>query len=36
LGDNPSFFAVGRWLGADHQTEQCCVERAAGRGALPI
>ncbi len=32
--EKPSFFAVGRRLGVQHQTVQRCVERAIGRGAL--
>ena len=32
--ENPSFFAVGRRLGAHHQTVQRCVERAVAYGAL--
>jgi transposase len=32
--DDPSFFAVGRTLGAHHQTVQRCVERALADGAL--
>ncbi|MDH2357026.1 IS630 family transposase [Bradyrhizobium sp. SSUT112] len=32
--ETPSFFAVGRRLGAHHQTVQRCVERAAVDGAL--
>jgi len=33
--ENPSFFAVGRALGAHHQTVQRCVERALALGPLP-
>jgi transposase len=32
--DNPSFFAVGRALGAHHQTVQRCVERAVTHGPV--
>jgi len=32
--EDPSFFAVGRRLGAHHQTVQRCVERAVADGAL--
>jgi hypothetical protein len=32
--EDPSFFAVGRALGAHHQTVQCCVERALAYGAM--
>jgi transposase len=32
--DDPSFFAVGRLLGAHHQTVQRCIERAAVLGPL--
>jgi transposase len=32
--DNPSFFAVGRALGAHHQTVQRCVERAVAWGCV--
>src|SRR5215467_3492507 len=32
--ENPPFFAVGRRLGAHHQTVQRCVERAVAYGAL--
>src|SRR5258705_5366655 len=33
-GENPSFFAVARRLGAHHQTVQRCVERALAYGPL--
>ena len=32
--DDPSFFAVGRALGAHHQTVQRCVERALAYGPM--
>src|SRR5690349_10096062 len=32
--DGPSFFAVGRAVGAHHQTVQRCVERALAYGAM--
>src|SRR5271165_3375591 len=32
--DDPSFFAVGRAVGAHHQTVQRCVERALAYGAM--
>jgi transposase len=32
--DEPSFFAVGRAVGAHHQTVQRCVERALAYGAM--
>jgi transposase len=32
--EDPSFFAVGRALGAHHQTVQRCVERALAYGAM--
>src|SRR6516225_8901530 len=32
--EDPSFFAVGRALGAHHQTVQRCVERAVVYGPL--
>src|ERR1700731_4946759 len=32
--DDPSFFAMGRLLGAHHQTVQRCVERAVAFGPL--
>ena len=32
--DDPSFFAVGRALGAHHQTVQRCVERAVAYGPM--
>lgn len=32
--EDPSFFAVGRALGAHHQTVQRCVERAVAYGAM--
>lgn len=32
--EDPSFFAVGRALGAHHQTVQRCIERAVAYGAM--
>ena len=32
--EDPSFFAVGRAVGAHHQTVQRCVERALGYGPM--
>lgn len=32
--ETPSFYAVGRRVGAHHQTVQRCVERALAYGAL--
>src|SRR3989442_13827450 len=32
--EDPSFFAVGRALGLDHQTVQRCVERAVVEGPM--
>src|SRR5450631_2563721 len=31
---NPSFFAVGQWVGVHHQTVQRCIERALASGPL--
>ena len=32
--ENPSFYAVGRRLGAHHQTVERCIERALAYGVL--